>query len=58
MLLFKETSAGFNVEAELLDNLDGDEDLGLGVEGKEGLALAAFSDASDDLEVVTAEDSG
>ncbi len=47
-----------NIEAELLDNLVGDEGLGLDVEGKEGLALAALSDASDDLEVVTAEDPG
>lgn len=58
MLLFKEADAGLNIEAELLDNLDGDEGLGLGVEGEEGLALAALSDASDDLEVVTAEDPG
>ncbi len=58
MLLFKETNAGFNVEAELLDNLDGDEGLGLGVEGEEGLSLTALSDASDDFEIVTAEDPG
>lgn len=58
MLLFEEADARLDVEAALLDNLDSDEGLGLGVEGEEGLSLASLSDASDDLEVVTAEDPG
>lgn len=58
MLLFEETNARFNAESAFLDDLDGDEGLGLGVEGEKSLALGALSDASDDLEIVTAEDPG